>query len=103
MTRAQIGAISPMLIPVIAHDRAGFGGGLLSCGLLILVITRHALLTRSFLEVTALMGLFGFGAALGVHGVIGYLDFTQSGTGICRIPAFPGRAGTVRARIQPYG
>jgi len=55
MTRAQIGAISPMLIPVIAHDRAGFGGGLLSCGLLILIVTRHARLTRSFLEVMALM------------------------------------------------
>ena len=60
-----------------AHDRAGFGGGLLSCGLLILIITRHALLTRSFLEVMALMGLFGFGAALGVHGAIGYLDFVH--------------------------
>jgi hypothetical protein len=74
MTRQQIGAISPMLIPVIAHDRAGFGGGLLSSGLLILIITRHAMLTRSFLEVMALMGLFGFGAALGVHRAIGYLD-----------------------------
>jgi hypothetical protein len=77
LTREQIRAISPMLIPVIAHDRAGFGGGLLSCGLLILTITRHALLTRSFLEVMALMGLFGFGAALGVHGAIGYLDFVH--------------------------
>jgi hypothetical protein len=77
MTREQIGAISPMLIPVIAHDRAGFGGGLLSCGLLILIVTRHARLTRSFLEVMALMGLFGFGAALGVHGAIGYLDFVH--------------------------
>ncbi len=77
MTREQIAAISPMLIPVIAHDRAGFGGGLLSCGLLILIITRHAPLTRSFLDVMALMGLFGFGAALGVHGVIGYLDFVH--------------------------
>jgi len=77
MTREQIGAISPMLIPVIAHDRAGFGGGLLSCGLLILIVTRHAPLTRSFLEVMSLMGLFGFGAALGVHGAIGYLDFVH--------------------------
>ena len=77
MTREQIAAISPMLIPVIAHDRAGFGGGLLSCGLLILIITHHAPVTRSFLEAIALMGLFGFGAALGVHGAIGYLDFTH--------------------------
>lgn len=75
MTREQIGAISPMLIPVIAHDRAGFGGGLLSCGLLILIMAGHAPLTRNFLEVLGLMGLFGFGAALGVHGAIDYLDF----------------------------
>jgi len=42
MTRDQVAAIAPMLIPVIAHDRAGFGGGLLSCGLLILIMTRHS-------------------------------------------------------------
>jgi hypothetical protein len=77
MTRDQIGAISPMLIPVIAHDRAGFGGGLLSVGLLILIITRHARLSRNFIEVMALMGFFGFGAALGVHCAIGYLDFVH--------------------------
>ena len=77
MTRAQIGSISPMLVPVIAHDRAGFGGGLLSCGLLLLFMTRHASLSRSFLEVLALMGFFGFGAALGVHAAIGYLDLTH--------------------------
>jgi hypothetical protein len=77
MTRTQIASISPMLIPIIAHDRAGFGGGLFSCGLLILLMTLHATLTRSFLEVVGLMGLFGFGAALGVHGAIGYLDLTH--------------------------
>lgn len=77
MTRTQIASVSPMLIPVIAHDRAGFGGGLLSCGLLLIFMTRHAALSRSFLEAIALMGLFGFGAALGVHGAIGYLDFTH--------------------------
>jgi hypothetical protein len=77
LTRTQIASISPMLIPIVAHDRAGFGGGLLSCGLLIFFMTRHAALSRSFLEVIALMGLFGFGAALGVHIAIGYLDFTH--------------------------
>ena len=75
MTRLQISSISPMLVPVIAHDRAGFGGGLLSCGLLLMFMTRHAALSRSFLEVIAMMGFFGFGAALGVHAAIGYLDF----------------------------
>jgi hypothetical protein len=77
MTRFQISSISPMLVPVIAHDRAGFGGGLLSCGLLLMFMTRHAVLSRSFLEVIAMMGFFGFGAALGVHAAIGYLDFTH--------------------------
>ncbi len=74
LTREQLQAISPMLIPVIAHDRSGFGGGLVSAGLLIAVIARNAPLTRSFTEVVALMGFFGFGAALGVHVAIGYLD-----------------------------
>jgi hypothetical protein len=77
MTRTQIASISPMLIPIIAHDRAGFGGGLFSCGLLILLMTHHASPSRSFLEVIAMMGIFGFGAALGVHAAIGYLDFTH--------------------------
>lgn len=39
MTRNQIASIAPMLVPVIAHDRSGFGGGLLSCGLLIFFMT----------------------------------------------------------------
>lgn len=77
LTTRQLQAISPLLIPVIAHDRAGFGGGLVSSGLLIGIIARHAPLTRSFVEVIALMGLAGFGAALGVHLAIGYLDLTH--------------------------
>jgi hypothetical protein len=77
MTRTQIESISPMLVPVIAHDRAGFGGGLFSCGVLLIFMTRHGSLSRSFLEVIAIMGFFGFGAALGVHVAIGYLDFTH--------------------------
>lgn len=77
LSREQLQAISPMLIPVIAHDRSGFGGGLLSAGLLIAMIARNAPLTRSFAEVMAVMGFCGFGAALGVHVAIGYLDFTH--------------------------
>jgi hypothetical protein len=76
-SRERLQAISPMLIPVIAHDRSGFGGGLLSAGLLIAAITRNAILTRSFVEVIGIMGFCGFGAALGVHVAIGYLDFVH--------------------------
>jgi hypothetical protein len=62
---------------VIAHDRAGFGGGLFSTGIILLFLARHAPLTRSFVEILALMGLAGFGAAIGVHPAIGYTDFTH--------------------------
>ena len=71
----KLRVISPLLVPVLAHDRAGFGGGLLSVGLILLMIVWHAPLTRSLIEVVALMGLCGFGAALGVHFAIGYTDF----------------------------
>jgi hypothetical protein len=73
----KLRATSPLLIPVLAHDRAGFGGGLLSVGLLLTMIVRHARLSRSLVEVVALMGFCGFAAALGVHFAIGYTDFVH--------------------------
>jgi hypothetical protein len=76
--------ISPMLIPVISHDRAGFGGGLCSIGSLLLLMARCAELNRSFVEIVALMGCAGFGCAIGVHFLVGYLDFLHL------LPAFVG-------------
>ncbi len=67
--------ISPSLIPVISHDRAGFGGGLCSIGCLLLFVARCAELSRSLIEIVAVMGCAGFGAAIGVHFVVGYVDF----------------------------
>lgn len=76
--------ISPRLIPVIAHDRAGFGGGLCSIGCLLLFMARWAELSRSFAEIVLVMGCAGFGAAIGVHFVVGYVDFMHL------MPAFIG-------------
>jgi hypothetical protein len=73
-----------MLIPVISHDRAGFGGGLCSIGSLLLLMARCAELNRSFVEIVALMGCAGFGCAIGVHFLVGYLDFLHL------LPAFVG-------------
>lgn len=77
LTRADLEAVSPRLVPVIAHDRAGFGGGLFSTGILLLFLARHAAVTRSFVQIVALMGLAGFGTAIGVHPAIGYTDFVH--------------------------
>ena len=77
MTRANLAAITPRLVPVIAHDRAGFGGGLFSTGIILSFLARQAALTRSLVEIVALMGLAGFGTAIGVHPAIGYTDFVH--------------------------
>jgi hypothetical protein len=76
--------ISPVLVPLLAHDRTGFGGGLLTVGLILVMIMRHAPQTRSLAQLLLLMGLFGFGAALGVHFAIGYTDFLHL------LPAYAG-------------
>ena len=75
VTPAQLQAISPRLVPVIAHDRAGFGGGLFSTGVILLFMGRHSRITKSLVQVVWLMGVAGFGAAIGVHPAIGYTDF----------------------------
>jgi len=76
--------ISPSLIPVISHDRAGFGGGLCSIGCLLLFMARCAELNRSLVEIVAVMGVAGFAGAIGVHFAVGYLDFFHL------LPAFAG-------------
>ena len=75
----KLRGISPALVPLIAHDRAGFGGGLFSIGCLLSMMMWHVPITRSLVQLVALMGLSGFGAAVGVHLAIGYLDFTHLG------------------------
>lgn len=82
-----------MLIPVISHDRAGFGVGLFSIGVLLLLMARHAKLERSFIQIIALMGSTGFGCAIGVHFAVGYLDFLHL------LPAYLGFALFIAADL----
>ena len=88
---ARLEEISPMLIPLISHDRAGFGGGLCSIGAFLLLVARHADITRSLVEIVLLMGFVGFGCAIGIHFMIGYTDFLHL------LPAFVGFALFVAA------
>ena len=77
LDRAALDRISPRLIPLIAHDRAGFGGGLMSTGLLIAFCAWYAPPSRSFLEAIIAAGAAGFGCAIGVHFAEGYTDFVH--------------------------
>ncbi len=77
LSPAQLNALNGHLVPLIAHDRAGFGGGLTSCGLTVLLIVWKARLTRDLWQALLFAGLVGFGCAIGVHYPIHYLIFSH--------------------------
>jgi len=82
MTRAAISAIHPRLVPLIAHDRAGFGGALLSFGVAMFGCMRYARPSRALWQALTIAGVAGFGTAVGVHPAIGYLSFTHLGPAV---------------------
>jgi hypothetical protein len=70
---ADLNAINPHLVPLIAHDRAGFGGGVACCGLTVLMIVWKARPTLALWQALLVGGITGFGCAIGVHYPMGYL------------------------------
>lgn len=70
-------AYNEKLIPVIAHDRAGFGGALLSVGIAVLLISLWAFRQgESWVWWTLFLGgLPGFASGIGIHFAVGYTDF----------------------------
>jgi dihydroorotate dehydrogenase len=77
VTVETLKSINPRLIPLIAHDRAGFGGGLASTGLAILLSVCCGLRPglRGFWWVFLIAGLVGFATAIGIHPIVGYTSF----------------------------
>jgi hypothetical protein len=71
-TRDRLMLLNPHLIPLIAHDRAGFGGGVFNVGFIILCIAWCATPSRHVWQALALAGAVGFGTAIGVHPIVGY-------------------------------
>jgi len=71
---ADLRAINPRLVPLIAHDRAGFGGALVTCGVAWLFCVFYGEPSRGLWQTLLLAGLAGFACAIGVHLVVGYLD-----------------------------
>lgn len=72
---AGLDAVNPRLVSLIAHDRAGFGGGLFSAGLSVAACALFASPSRSLWQALAGAGTAGFGAAIGVHPAVGYTDW----------------------------
>ena len=75
-------AINPRLVPLIAHDRAGFGGGIATCGVLVLFCVWCGRPSRSLWQVLSFAGVVGFSAAIGVHPAVGYTDLFHLGPAI---------------------
>ena len=74
LTRETLDRINPRLVPLIAHDRAGFGGGLATTGVLLSACGWYAPPARGFHHAVLVAGFTGFGCALGTHFVEGYVN-----------------------------
>jgi hypothetical protein len=87
---------NPRLIPLIAHDRAGFGGGVCCCGVTMFFCLWCGQPCRSLWEAVLITGIAGFGTAIGVHPAIGYTSFVHLA------PAYLGAALFVGGMVLTY-
>jgi hypothetical protein len=74
LSAEDLHAINPRLVPLIAHDRAGFGGGVCTYGALMFFCVWCGSPSPSLWQALCLSGLTAFTTALGVHPIIGYTD-----------------------------
>ena len=74
ISTAKLNEINPRLIPLIAHDRAGFGGGIATAGFLVVAVIWFARPCRSLWQALFVAGIVGWTSAIGIHPVIGYTD-----------------------------
>ena len=74
LDREQLDLINPHLVPLIAHDRAGFGGAVATVGVLLFACVWYGGLSRSLWQALLIGGIAGWTTAIGIHPVIGYND-----------------------------
>lgn len=75
ITPAELQMINPNLMPLIAHDRAGFGGGICTCGIAVLFCVLCGQPSKSLWQALCLSGIAGFSTAIGIHPAVGYNNF----------------------------
>jgi len=99
ITVVELNTLNPRLIPLIAHDRAGFGGGLASTGLAILFSVWCGLRPglRGFWRTFLGSGLIGFATSIGIHPIVGYTSF------IHLLPAYIGTLAFLLGMGRLYG
>ncbi len=74
---SQLALVSPRLIPVIAHDRAGFGGAVMTAGLLCLTCVWFSRPSLALWQALGTGGAVGWGTAIVVHPMIGYTSLVH--------------------------
>ena len=72
--REHLHAINPRLIPLIAHDRAGFGGALLTAGIMTWAVLWFGRPSPALWQALCTGGTIGWSTAIIVHPAIGYTD-----------------------------
>jgi dihydroorotate dehydrogenase len=97
-TREALAAIGPHLIPLVAHDRASFGGMLVVAGMAFLMTALWGFRRgRVWLWWTTLLaGIPGYVGAIGVHYAVGYHNWLHL------TPAFAGLALFAAAMTLSY-
>src|SRR6186713_1375904 len=69
---SDLQAISARLVPLIAHDRAGFGGAICTTGITVFFCVWCARPSKNLWQVLCFSGLVGFASAIGIHPIVGY-------------------------------
>jgi hypothetical protein len=108
LTREMLDGMNRRLVPLIAHDRAGFGGGLATVGVLLVICGWYAPPRRAFHQAVLIAGSAGFGCTIGTHFVEGYLNrvhlapaFMGAGLFACSILCEMAGARRVTRAVQP--
>ena len=101
VSAAEMHAFNPRLVPLIAHDRAGFGGAVCCCGIALFFCVWRGTPSRSLWCTLALVGMAGFGSGIGAHPAVGYTDPIHLGPAVLGALVYmTGLAMTCRPMFQ---
>ena len=100
VTPAELCGWNPRAVPLIAHDRAGFGGAVASCGTALLPCVLHGRFSPKLWWALAMTGGAGFGAGILVHLPIGYTSLTHLAPAVLGAAMFVGGLGLTYPRSR---